>query len=123
MRLGGDDVVEASGLAAGAIQLTADGGEGNDILIGSAGNDTQGFFLRLRQLGSEHQVEELNGVGEGHEAAVVQVGRGIHAAAQREGLDRAVRQRNEIIHGLPDAVEAARPPFVFRTTRSAAGAL
>ena len=38
--LAGDDVVDASGLAAGAIQLTADGGYGNDVLIGSAGNDT-----------------------------------------------------------------------------------
>jgi Ca2+-binding RTX toxin-like protein len=37
--LAGDDVVEASGLAAGAIQLTADGGDGADILIGSDGND------------------------------------------------------------------------------------
>jgi Ca2+-binding RTX toxin-like protein len=38
--LAGDDVVEASGLAAGAIQLTADGGDGDDVLIGSAGDDT-----------------------------------------------------------------------------------
>jgi Ca2+-binding RTX toxin-like protein len=37
--LGGDDVIEASGLGAGTIQLTADGGDGNDVLIGSAGND------------------------------------------------------------------------------------
>jgi Ca2+-binding RTX toxin-like protein len=37
--LSGDDVVEASGLAAGAIQLTADGGNGNDVLIGSDGAD------------------------------------------------------------------------------------
>ena len=37
--LAGDDVVEASGLAAGAIQLTADGGDGDDVLIGSDGND------------------------------------------------------------------------------------
>jgi Ca2+-binding RTX toxin-like protein len=36
----GDDVFEASGVAAGAIQLTADGGSGDDILIGGAGNDT-----------------------------------------------------------------------------------
>jgi Ca2+-binding RTX toxin-like protein len=35
----GDDVVEASGLAAGAIQLTADGGDGNDVLLGGDGND------------------------------------------------------------------------------------
>ena len=37
--LAGDDVVEASGLAAGAIQLTADGGDGNDVLVGGDGND------------------------------------------------------------------------------------
>lgn len=37
--LGGDDVVEASGLAANAIQLTANGGEDDDILIGGAGAD------------------------------------------------------------------------------------
>jgi Ca2+-binding RTX toxin-like protein len=38
--LAGDDVVQASGLSATAIQLTADGGDGNDVLIGGAGNDT-----------------------------------------------------------------------------------
>ena len=37
--LAGDDVVEASGLAAGAIQLTADGGDGDDVLVGGDGND------------------------------------------------------------------------------------
>jgi Ca2+-binding RTX toxin-like protein len=37
--LAGDDVVEASGLAAGAIGLTADGGDGNDVLIGGDGAD------------------------------------------------------------------------------------
>ncbi|MFL5091984.1 MAG: calcium-binding protein, partial [Xanthobacteraceae bacterium] len=36
--LAGDDIVEASGLAANLL-LTANGGDGNDILIGSAGND------------------------------------------------------------------------------------
>jgi Ca2+-binding RTX toxin-like protein len=38
--LAGDDVVQASGLAATAIALTANGGLGNDILIGGDGNDT-----------------------------------------------------------------------------------
>ena len=33
--LGGDDVIEASGLS--GILLTANGGDGDDILIGSAG--------------------------------------------------------------------------------------
>jgi Ca2+-binding RTX toxin-like protein len=38
--LAGDDVVEASGLAAGSIALIANGGEGDDILVGGAGADT-----------------------------------------------------------------------------------
>jgi Ca2+-binding RTX toxin-like protein len=38
--LAGDDVVVAAGLAAGAIQFTADGGDGDDVLIGGAGNDS-----------------------------------------------------------------------------------
>jgi Ca2+-binding RTX toxin-like protein len=37
--LAGDDVVDASGLAAGAIRFTEDGGDGDDILIGGAGDD------------------------------------------------------------------------------------
>ena len=35
--LGGDDVIEASGLS--GMQLTANGGDGDDVLIGSPGND------------------------------------------------------------------------------------
>jgi Ca2+-binding RTX toxin-like protein len=37
--LDGDDVLDGSALAAGAISLTEDGGNGDDVLIGSAGND------------------------------------------------------------------------------------
>lgn len=37
--LAGDDTVEASGLAADGIALTADGGADNDVLIGGEGND------------------------------------------------------------------------------------
>jgi Ca2+-binding RTX toxin-like protein len=37
--LAGDDVVEASALAAAAIQLTANGGDGADVLVGGEGND------------------------------------------------------------------------------------
>jgi Ca2+-binding RTX toxin-like protein len=36
--LGGDDVINAFGLG-GAMQFTANGGDGNDVLIGSRGND------------------------------------------------------------------------------------
>ena len=37
--LAGDDVVDATSVAVGAIQLTLDGGAGNDVLIGGDGND------------------------------------------------------------------------------------
>jgi Ca2+-binding RTX toxin-like protein len=37
--LAGDDVIEASGVTVGAIQLTLDGGPGNDVLIGGDGDD------------------------------------------------------------------------------------
>ena len=37
--LGGDDIITATGLGT-AMVLTADGGAGDDVLIGSAGNDT-----------------------------------------------------------------------------------
>jgi Ca2+-binding RTX toxin-like protein len=37
--LGGDDVVRATSLTPGLIQLTEDGGDGNDVLIGSKGDD------------------------------------------------------------------------------------
>ena len=37
--LGGADVAQAAGLAAGLIKLTVDGGPGDDVLIGSAGDD------------------------------------------------------------------------------------
>jgi Ca2+-binding RTX toxin-like protein len=38
--LQGDDVVDASGLAATAMLLTANGGDGDDVILGGAGNDT-----------------------------------------------------------------------------------
>jgi Ca2+-binding RTX toxin-like protein len=37
--LGGDDVIDASRVAAGSILLTLNGGDGDDVLIGGAGDD------------------------------------------------------------------------------------
>jgi Ca2+-binding RTX toxin-like protein len=36
----GDDAVDATGLSATALQFSADGGDGDDVLIGGAGDDT-----------------------------------------------------------------------------------
>jgi Ca2+-binding RTX toxin-like protein len=38
--LAGDDVINASGLEADAVPLVADGGDGDDVLLGGQGNDT-----------------------------------------------------------------------------------
>jgi Ca2+-binding RTX toxin-like protein len=38
--LAGDDVINGSALTADAIQFHADGGDGNDVVLGGAGNDT-----------------------------------------------------------------------------------
>jgi Ca2+-binding RTX toxin-like protein len=38
--LGGDDVIDASGIGANGPKLILEGGDGNDVLIGSGGNDT-----------------------------------------------------------------------------------
>ena len=37
--LGGDDIINASGLHAGQIKLAINGGDGNDLIVGSAGDD------------------------------------------------------------------------------------
>ena len=57
----GNDAVNASLLAAGAIRLTEDGAEGNDVLVGSAGDD-----LLIGGAGNDHLiggpgVDVLNG--------------------------------------------------------------
>jgi Ca2+-binding RTX toxin-like protein len=38
--LAGDDVIDASGVAAGAMSLTLDGGDGDDVVLGGDGADT-----------------------------------------------------------------------------------
>src|SRR5260370_8529780 len=47
-------------------------------------------LLLAGQLGTEHQIEELDRIIERQQAPVVQIGRRILDAAQREGLDSSV---------------------------------
>src|SRR6266404_4586238 len=51
-------------------------------------------FLRGGELEFEDEVEELDGVVQRGEAAIVEVGRGVLDAAQGEGLDRAFGPAN-----------------------------
>src|SRR3954449_476366 len=68
----------------------------------------QRLFLLLGQFRSQYQVEELDRVGERNKASVMQVGRRILDAAQREGLDWPVGQHNQVIHGLAELVKSLK---------------
>jgi len=84
--LAGDDVVDASGLAAGAIQLTVDGGDGNDVLIGSDGDDVlrggAGDDVLLGGLG----IDVLDG-GDGDDIEIQSIGIDNVASATSVGED------------------------------------
>lgn len=69
--LAGDDVIDASSVAANAILLTLTGGAGDDILIGGAGNDTL--------LGNEGDDVLLGGTGQD----VLDAGAGDNVVIQR----------------------------------------
>src|SRR5216684_2200248 len=60
----------------------------------------QVLFLRVGQLRLQHQIEELDGVVERQKAPVVQVGRRVLDAAQRERLDRAVAVHDQAVDHL-----------------------
>src|SRR5215211_4104743 len=66
----------------------------------------QRVLLFLGQLEAEHQVEEFDSVGEGQQAAVVEVRRRILDAAQRQGLDRAIRDNGEVVHDQTRRIKA-----------------
>jgi Ca2+-binding RTX toxin-like protein len=63
--LGGNDLINAVALNANLIALTADGGDGNDVIIGSAGNDTLLGGAQDDILIGAAGTDQLNG-GAGH---------------------------------------------------------
>ena len=85
--LGGDDVIEASGLQPG-ILLTANGGDGDDILIGGAGNDT------------------LNG-GAGDDILIGGPGRRARRRTRRQRRDPGRRKRRLRVHSGQQSGAAA----------------
>src|ERR1043166_7784273 len=79
----------------------------SNFSYGSQGQQVseKGVLLRLGQLEAEHQVEELDRIGERQQPPVMQVGRGILDAAQGQGLDRSVREHDEIVDDQPRRIE------------------
>jgi len=75
--LGGDDTINASGLAAGRVQLTLDGGAGNDTVVGSQGAD-----LILGGSGND-----LVKGGRGDDAALLGAGDDIFVSNPGDGSD------------------------------------
>lgn len=59
------------------------------------------ILLVLGELDAEHQVEELHRIGQRYQTAVMQIGWRVLDAAQRERLDRSVRQFHHVVEGLP----------------------
>src|SRR4029453_6202879 len=57
-------------------------------------------LLLVRELHREHEIEELDRVLEREQPVVVQVGRRVLDAAQRECLDRAIRRAEPAVDQL-----------------------
>ncbi len=84
--LSGDDVVEASGLSAGAILLTADGGSGDDVLIGSAGDDVLLGGPNDDVLVGGPGIDVLDG-GDGDDIEIQSIGADLVSSATSVGED------------------------------------
>jgi Ca2+-binding RTX toxin-like protein len=87
--LAGDDVIDASGLAAGTTQLTIDGGAGNDTITGSAGDDLliggDGNDLVTGGRGSDTAL-----LGSGNDTFVWNPGDGSDTVEGQDGTDTLV---------------------------------
>jgi Ca2+-binding RTX toxin-like protein len=85
--LGGNDKIDASGLAAGVMRLTIDAGDGNDIIIGSGGADVliggAGNDIITGGLGSD-----VAFMGDGDDTFVWNPGDGSDIVEGQGGTDR-----------------------------------
>ncbi|WP_118136708.1 calcium-binding protein [Oceanicella sp. SM1341] len=101
--LGGDDVIDASGLAAGSIKLVALGGEGNDTIIGGAGDDVLKGGAGNDHLEGEVGNDEMYG-GNGRDTMEWDNGDGSDLMDGGNGFDTAVVEGAE---GAGDIFEIA----------------
>jgi Ca2+-binding RTX toxin-like protein len=97
--LGGDDTIDAGGVAAGLVGIVLDGGDGNDTLHGGAGNDTlqggndddiflwhQGDGVDVADGGSGNDVLEVSGTMGGDVFQIVADGVGGVLVAKEGGV-------------------------------------
>jgi Ca2+-binding RTX toxin-like protein len=82
--LAGDDVVDASGLAASALLLTANGGDGDDVLIGGDGPDTLNGDAGDDVLIGGAGIDTLDGAP-GDDVVIQLVGTGTVRSAEKVG--------------------------------------
>ena len=118
--LAGDDVVDASTLAAGSIQLTVDGGAGDDVLIGGDGNDVLSGGPDDDVLIGGPGTDVIDG-GDGDDIEIQSLGADTvsSATARREGLARDPRPHRRRQDGARRRRQAAdaSPLDLDRLTR------
>ena len=132
--LAGDDVLDASGLAAAAVLLTLDGGDGDDVLLGGAGNDMLRGGAGDDVLSAGPETTSLDGgpgdnvvldsLAANNVASATRRRRGLARLPRphRQGQDRGRRRRQEA-HASPRRPPAARPgrDLVLSSTAHGAG--
>jgi Ca2+-binding RTX toxin-like protein len=114
--LGGNDVIDASGLQADVIKLTIDGGTGNDSIVGSQGNDTilggDGDDVILAGRGNDFAL-----MGAGNDLFQWNPGEGSDIVEGQDGVDRMLFNGANIAEKIDISANAARVLF----TRDVAG--
>jgi Ca2+-binding RTX toxin-like protein len=108
--LGGNDVIDASGLQADVIKLTIDGGTGNDTLVGSQGADTllggDGDDLVFGGRGND-----LALLGTGNDSFVWNPGDGSDIVEGQDGVDRMLFNGANIAEKIDISANGTRVLF------------
>src|SRR5262249_51994228 len=114
--LGGDDVVNASTLPAGVVQLTVDGGAGNDVILGSRGAD-----MLLGGDGDDfidgNQGDDVALLGAGDDVFQWDPGDGSDTVEGQDGFDRLLFNGANVNENIDISANGSRVRF-FRDVAS-----
>ena len=108
--LGGDDTIVASTLPAGVVQLTVDGGAGNDHILGSDGNDVLigGDGNDLIDGGRGNDVALM---GAGDDIFVWNPGDGSDTVEGQAGVDRMIFNGSNVSENIDVSANGSRVRF------------